>query len=424
MRSESTIPVAVIGAGPYGLSIAAHLAGRGVPFRIFGHPMAAWREQMPKHMFLKSEGHASSLSDPEGEFSLEEYCRVNGRPYRHFGLPIPIDLFIDYGMAFQRRYAPYAEAVSVTAVRRSASGFDVRLQDGGAVTASRVVVALGCDPFRSLPSTLASLSPDLVSHSADHHDFTRFSGKRVIVVGAGAGATDVAAALDAVGADARLVSRAPRLNWVLPRTDMPRFESLEKLDVLKGGRYGQGYIYSQLPHLYRHLPGRLRTYIARTYLGPRGGWPVRERVEKLPNILGARIAGTREVGASVSLDLVSADGTRLDLTVDHVIAATGYHLDVDRMNILSPDIRQHLARLDGGPELSAKFESSVPGLYFAGYSALYSFGPLMRFVAGADFGARRISDALSFSLASRVSNLRRKPASRVSLRTYAAPERE
>ena len=57
--------LAIVGAGPYGLSIAAHLRERGVNFRIFGTPMRTWREQMPRGMLLKSDGFASNLSDPQ-----------------------------------------------------------------------------------------------------------------------------------------------------------------------------------------------------------------------------------------------------------------------------------------------------------------------------------------------------------------------
>src|SRR5690242_20942569 len=93
--------VAIVGAGPYGLSIAAHLAARGVAFRIFGEPMESWREQMPADMLLKSEGFASSLYDPEARLTLARYCRENGVPYQDMGLPVPLRLFCEYGLAFQ-----------------------------------------------------------------------------------------------------------------------------------------------------------------------------------------------------------------------------------------------------------------------------------------------------------------------------------
>ena len=36
------LETAIIGTGPYGLSIAAHFRRRGIPYRIFGRPMDSW----------------------------------------------------------------------------------------------------------------------------------------------------------------------------------------------------------------------------------------------------------------------------------------------------------------------------------------------------------------------------------------------
>jgi hypothetical protein len=72
--------VVIIGAGPYGLSIAAHMRERGIEFRIFGSPLRAWRSQMPKDKFLKSERFASNLYDPHAEFTLERFCKETTLP--------------------------------------------------------------------------------------------------------------------------------------------------------------------------------------------------------------------------------------------------------------------------------------------------------------------------------------------------------
>src|SRR5580658_5584213 len=61
---------AIIGAGPYGLSVAAHLRRNGVPFRIFGRPMESRLAHMPKGMMLKSDGFASNIYDPESAFTV------------------------------------------------------------------------------------------------------------------------------------------------------------------------------------------------------------------------------------------------------------------------------------------------------------------------------------------------------------------
>jgi thioredoxin reductase len=394
MVPNNLLPVAIVGAGPYGLSIAAHLSQLGVPFRIFGQPMAAWRDQMPEGMFLKSEGFASNLSDPARGFTLARYCRDTGHDYRDFGLPLPRALFVAYGLEFQRKFAPHLEEVEVSDIRKLSHGFAFQVS-GKTVQASQVVVAVGCDPFRHLPEPLAHLPQRYVSHSAAHREFSQFNRKSVCVIGGGASATDVAAALHAAGADVRLVARADRLHWVLPRTESPRHPRLAKLDLLGGGRFGQGYAYSQLAPFYRVLPARVRVHIARTYLGPRGGWPVRECVEALPKCLSARIVRVSQQRRTVTLDLHMDDGDDRSISADHIIAATGYRVELDRMHMLSSEIRAHVSTIYGAPKLSSRFESSVPGLYFCGYSAMHSFGPLMRFVAGADLAARRIAAALA-----------------------------
>ena len=49
----------------------------------------------------------------------------------------------------------------------------------------------------------------------------------------------------------------------------------------------------------------------------------------------------------------------------------------------------------GWPHLTSSFESSVPGLFFTSLMAAETFGPVMRFVCGAGFSARRITEAVA-----------------------------
>ena len=120
--------VAIIGAGPYGLSIAAHLRARNVDFRIFGSPMHTWRAHMPKGMRLKSEGFASSLYDPDSAFTLEAYCKEKGLPYADTALPVPLETFTAYGLEFQKRFVPDLEDKLVVSLRRTGDGYQVALK--------------------------------------------------------------------------------------------------------------------------------------------------------------------------------------------------------------------------------------------------------------------------------------------------------
>src|SRR5215472_16082822 len=140
---KDRVDVAIIGAGPYGLSIAAHLRHLGVNYRIFGSPMSTWLTQMPRGMHLKSEGFASSLSDPNSTFPLSAFCKTAGLPYADLGLPVPLETFTAYGLEFQKRFAPQLEIKLVDSLRRSSAGFQLRLADGEVCCARTVIVAVG-----------------------------------------------------------------------------------------------------------------------------------------------------------------------------------------------------------------------------------------------------------------------------------------
>ncbi len=77
----------IVGAGPYGLSIAAHLKRHGVRFRIFGRAMDSWISHMPTGMLLKSDGFASNISEPKGDYTLGQFCAEKGIPYHDKGIP-------------------------------------------------------------------------------------------------------------------------------------------------------------------------------------------------------------------------------------------------------------------------------------------------------------------------------------------------
>ena len=88
---ESVVDIAILGAGPYGLSLGAHLRSADVSVRHVGLPMNLWRTSMPRGMFLKSQGFASDLSSPDRKHSLEAFCEASGLPYASYGLPVALE---------------------------------------------------------------------------------------------------------------------------------------------------------------------------------------------------------------------------------------------------------------------------------------------------------------------------------------------
>jgi hypothetical protein len=108
------------------------------------------------------------------------------------------------------------------------------------------------------------------------------------------------------------------------------------------------------------------------------------------------IAAASEQGGRVALKLNDAGaGITRKLDVDHVIAGSGFIIDVDRMHFLDPKLRAAVTRLERSPDLDANFQSSVPGLYFIGPTSAMSFGPLFRFVAGAEYTSRIVAASLA-----------------------------
>ncbi|MFD9356003.1 NAD(P)-binding domain-containing protein [Streptomyces sp. NPDC060031] len=383
----------VVGAGPYGLSIAAHAAGAGLDVRVLGRPMASWRDHMPDGMYLKSEPWSSNLSAPGGRHSLADYCATRGIPAEH-GTPLPIATFSEYGLWFARNAGPEVEEVTVTEVTPHGEGFRVHTTEGPPLLARTVALAVGVMPFVNHPEALRDLPPTHYSHSSDHRDLTRFAGREVAVLGAGQAALETAALLAESGARPCLVARRSRLNW----NTVPQPLLRPPLRALRDPHSGLGtgwrsWAWSELPWAVRHLPAPTRERIAATALGPAGAWWLRERFERrVPVLLGHRLHRAVAVGERTRLGLTTAAGESVVLDTAHVIAATGFTPDLARLGLLDAGLRDALATVgEGGtPELSPGFESSWPGLFFAGLLTAPSFGPSMRFVHGAGFTAGRL----------------------------------
>ena len=389
--------VAIVGAGPYGLSLAAHMRASGVAFRQFGVPMKLWRTAMPTGMYLKSQGFASNLSDPAGQHTLERYCTEAGLPYASYGLPVPLDTFIGYGRWFQTRLCPDLEETLVSRIESREGGFELTLADANQVRARKVVIAVGVEHFASVPDALAGLPAAACAHSSVHQDLSAFRDRDVLVVGAGQSALESAALLHENGARGQVVARERELAWngepLAP--DRPAPQRLREPESGLGSGWGT-WFYSNHPELYRHLPDRTRVHRARTALGPAGASWLRRRVEgQFPVLTSQTIRSVRVDGDRVCLTVAGPGGPASEVTADHLIAATGYRPDLTRLTFLDSRLATEVGTLSGSAVVDRHFESTVPGLYFIGPAVAYSFGPVMRFVYGADFAAHVVSDRLA-----------------------------
>lgn len=374
---------AVIGAGPYGLSVAAHLMHARVPTRVFGMPMEFWRT-MPPQMHLKSVWSASSLADPSGAFSLDRYCEAEHVAHKE---PIPLSFFIDYSRWFQWHTVGEVEPAYVTRLSRRERLFHLEISDGSEVCAKRVVVAIGISRFANLPAFARRLPPQLASHTGAETDYARFRGCRVMVVGAGQSGLETAAFLLEAGARVELITRGP-VRWISRRFyghgGLAQRILYPPTDV---GPPGLNWLCGA-PLLMSKLPAGLRRRIEARAVRPAGAQWLRARVEgKVPTRPWTEIVEAKPCGSGLHLRL--SDGSPRD--VDHLFLGTGYHPDIAEIPFLDPALRAQVHQRVGLPVLDDCFESSVPGLHFVGGLAGWSFGPICRFVAGARAAARRVA---------------------------------
>ena len=395
--SPEPLHVAIIGAGPYGLSIAAHLPTDKVRFRIFGTPMSSWRNHMPGGTFLKSDGFASSLFDPRASFTLAHYCAEHGIPYDKVGLPVSIETFVAYGLEFQRRLVPQLEQTNIVSVSRAPHGFNLVTEQGETVAAQRVVVAAGITHFGYIPPQLAELASDRVTHSSQHpgpHPFSQPQSRRRRCRRLRRRSRRPAPRSRRRG----LAPRPPRRHR-LPHPALrasPTQGPHPPSPLRPRPRLALPPLHRRPPRLPRPCPSSLRMKVVQRHLGPAPGWFAKDKVTgKVTMHLGTRIQRAEVRDNTIHIKFVDKDGAEESLAVDHLIAATGYKVKLSRLHFLDEPLRTAMKSIDDTPILASNFESSVPGLYLVGLASSNSFGPLTRFAYGAGFTAKRIARHLT-----------------------------
>ena len=358
--------------------------------------MEFWQTSMPDGMSLKSEGCASSISDPEDSFSLSKYCAEQNLPYADLGLPVLLESFVSYGIAFQERFVPNVEHRSVTHVKESAEGFTLILDNGENFQTRKLILALGVGYFAHIPPVFSNLPDEYVTHSSHHANLSGYEGQKIAIIGAGSSALDLAALLNKAGAHCVILTRAASVKFH-ERQRLPR-TLLSRLRAPSSG-IGPGWaswLYCNAPLPFHYLPEQIRLRVTKTHLGPTGCWFTRDEViGKVPIVTGSTVESATAEGDQIHLRLTSPNGPHNTFVFDHVIAATGYRVDVERIIFLDATLKSRIMRTGNAPTLSSSFESSITGLYFVGPAAANSFGPPQRFVVGARFAARRVSRSIA-----------------------------
>ena len=321
VHARDTLPVAIIGAGPYGLATAAHLRAAGVAFRIFGNAVSFWRGHMPDGMKLRSPWVATHIADPNGRHTLDDYYAEAGMEVPKL---LPVENFVGYGMWFQQRVAPDLDTRKVMRVEAFDGGFRLVLEDGDTVFAQRVVMALGLLGHEFRPAQFDGLPRALVSHSCEHTTSEQYRGKRVAVIGRGQSGCEAAAILHEAGADVEIICRGD-LVW---NADPGKRSALRKavramlgnmlIPPSQVGPFPHNWV-NEVPGIIQHMPQETRDRWNELNLRATAITWLKPRLKDVPIDQGRTIFAARRVGDQVSLTLDNATKR-----YDHVMLATGY----------------------------------------------------------------------------------------------------
>ena len=351
---------------------------------------------MPPDMLLKSEGFASNLYAPGAGYSLRQFCRERSIPYEDVGIPVRRRTFVEYGREFQRRMVPQLEQSVIKRLSQIPGGFELQTAEGQTLQARRVVLAVGISHFAYMPPALRGLANHAVSHSYDHGDLSKFKGKRVLVIGAGASAVDIAIDLKKAGAAPQLMARASHILFhsrpVEPRPLRERLR-MPRSTVGLGWR---SKLAVDLPLVFHVLPEGLRHRTVARHLGPAPGWFARAEFEgKIPAHLGCQLEQVRESGTQLRVSYLDSSDAKCEIETDHVIAATGYRPVLRALPFLDEALSAQIKTAGETPKLDRNFSSTVPGLYMVGLASANNFGPVCRFACGAEFTTKRLARHLA-----------------------------
>jgi len=246
-----------------------------------------------------------------------------------------------------------------------------------------------------VPPRLAEQLGESITVATGMEDADRYSGKRVLVVGGGQAGLETAGLAAQAGAAVELVTQST-VRWFADREPhYPRGRVRGRLYRLAYPVVGYGppplNRLVTMPDLFAKLPERARRSLSARILRSGGSPWLREFVERDVRVSEHNTVEHVERDSG-RLVLRLTDGTERE--VDHVLIACGYRFDLERLAFLSPELRARIATRNGWPVLDRYFRSSDPNLVFVGYAAERRFGPLSRFVLGADFTATRVSQSL------------------------------
>lgn len=380
---EQTTDLLIIGAGPFGLAVAAQAQSLGIDHIVVGKPMGFWKDNMPPEMLLRSSCEWSL--DPTGAYSIHGFLESQGKQCSDVE-PLSRNFYLDYVRWFQRGKGIESQDLRITAIGREGGDLLASASNGSRVRARNVVVAVGFENFAHVPGELAAMFPgDRMQHTCHLVDFAPLEGRKVVIIGGRQSAFEWAAMIREAGADS--------VDLVY-RHDTPLFETSEWGWV--------GDIVDEMPAdpgWFRRLSAEEKAQLNRRFweqgrlrlepwLYPRID---QENIRLHPNsnVIGAKVDSQR---LNVELD----SGTHL--AADNIVFATGYRVDMRRVPFLNDPMLAALEVEEGYAPLDVGFQSRVPGLYFTSLAATRDFGSFLAFTVSARAQASVIGAAVQSRL--------------------------
>ncbi len=382
MKKE--IDLLIIGAGPFGLAMAAQSQHLGIDYLVVGKPMEFWKLNMPEGMYLRSacDWHL----DPQNVDTIDCFLQTQGLTTADVE-PLSHPFYLSYVQWFQERKQIDVLPVYVQQLNHDREGdypFHALMEDGQTIRAARVVIAVGFKYFRNIPDSLVDRLPaGHFTHTCDLVEFTALKGKRCFIIGGRQSAFEWTALLNEAGASTVDISYrhdSPAFteadwSWVNPMVDAIvdapewfRNLSAGEKDGINHRLWAEGRLKVE-PWLEERVMKESVRLWPHTQL---------QSCDLLPN-------GDLEIG----LD----NGEKL--TVDHLILATGYKVEIDQVPFLRQgNILSALTIKNGYPVLDAYFQTNVRGLFITSLAASQDFGPFFGFTIAVRTSAKLIGQGL------------------------------
>ena len=375
----------IIGAGPFGFSMASYCESRGINYQIVGKPMSFWKEHMPRGMVLRSD--CNWHLDPQNIYTIDKYLETRGLT-RNDVEPLSLDFYLGYTDWFREQVRVKIQESMVTrldSLDDKNARFKATLDNGSEVTAKNVLLAIGFQYFTNNPADLIQQIPKgRWTHTCDMVDLGKLKDKKVLIIGGRQSAYEWAALIAEEGASEVHVSH---------RHEAPDFTESEWTWI---NSYLDNMVTDPMDHINMHpddrqsldkrfwVEGRLKL---EPWLAPRldkgsvNVWPESEIFSCTENPEG-------------ELKVQFKDSETI--TVDHVVLATGYKVNIKNVPFLKAgNIFQKLKTDEGYPVLDERLQTSVPGLFATSMAATMRFGLFFAFTSSARASANIIGPAIA-----------------------------